>query len=148
MNAFNSVGPWWEKREDEPNIEPYVERVRDDGEGSLRVGEALTFREDMYNMAFVLQVKSMYKDACEAENDENEERIKRAKINLLGEEPNIPEVADFEEEEVVEEPGEEESTFNPEFGLSLYLVVTPITKLIRCYKVWKYGEELVQEMEL
>ena len=148
MNAFNAVGNWWEKREDEPNIEPYVERVRDDGEGALRVGEALTFREDMYNMAFVLQVKSMYKDACEAEDKENEERIKRAKINLLGEEPNIPEVADFEEEDVVEEAGEEETTYDDEFGLSQYLVVIPINKLLRWYKVWKYGEEEVQEMEL
>ena len=140
MNAFNSVGPWWEKREDEPNIEPYVDRVRDDGEGSLRVGEPLTFREDMYNMAYVLQVKSMYKDACKEEDEQNEERIERAKINLLGEEPIKPEVADFEEEEVVEEAQEEEYTINEDFGISQYLVVKPFIKLSRCYQVLKYGE--------
>ena len=129
MNAFNSVEPWWVKREDEPNIEPYVERAREDGEGSLRVGEPLTFREDMYNMAYVLQAKSMYKDACKAEDDENEERINRAKINLLGEEPCIPEVKEFEEEEVVEEGEAEEFPFNDEFGLSQYLVIIPFIKL-------------------
>ena len=123
MNAFNSVGPWWEKREDEPNIEPYVDRVRDDGEGSLRVGEPLTFREDMYNMAYVLQVKSMYSQACKTEDDENEERIERAKINLLGEEPSFPVVEDFVEEDVVEEAQEEEYTYNEDFGISHYLVV-------------------------
>ena len=123
MNAFNSVGPWWEKREDEPNIEPYVDRVRDDGEGSLRVGEPLTFREDMYNMAYVLQVKSMYSQACKTEDDENEERIERAKINLLGEEPSFPVVEDFVEEDVVEEAQEEEDTYNEDFGISHYLVV-------------------------
>ena len=147
MNAFNSVGPWWEKREDEPNIEPYVDRVRDDGEGSLRVGEPLTFREDMYNMAYVLQVKSMYKDACKEKDDENEERIERAKINLLGEEPIKPEVADFEEEEVVEEAQEEEYTINEDFGISQYLVVKPFIILSRCYQVLKYGEQHVKEME-
>ena len=145
MNAFNSVEPWWEKREDEPNIEPYVERTRDDGEGSLRVGQALTFREDMYNMAYVLQVKRMYNDACEAENEENEKRINRAKINLLGEEPK--EVEEFEEEDVPEEAGEDEDFFGKEFGISQYLVVIPFLKLHRCYKVWKYGEEHVKEEE-
>ena len=123
MNAFNSVGPWWEKREDEPNIDPYVDRVRDDGEGSLRVGEPLTFREDMYNMAYVLQVKSMYSQACKDEDDVKEERIERAKINLLGEEPCFPVVEEFEEEKVVEEGQEEEDTYNEDFGISQYLLV-------------------------
>ena len=142
MNAFNSVGPWWEKREDEPNIQPYVERVRDDGEGSLRVGEALTFREDMYNMAYVLQVKSMYKDACEAENEELENRLERAKINLFGDEPKYPPVKEFEEEEPVEE-GEAGEEYHADFGISQYLVLIPFTKLVRCYKVMKHGEQQV-----
>ena len=108
MNAFNAVGPWWEKREDEPNIEQYVDRVRDNGEGSLRIGEPLTFTEDMYNLVYVSLVKSMYKDACIAENEEEEERIRRVKIKLLGKEPNEPVVEDFVEEEIVEEAGEYE----------------------------------------
>ena len=67
-------------------------------------------------MAYVLQVKRMYNDACEAENEENEKRINRAKINLLGEEPK--EVEEFEEEDVPEEAGEEEDFFGTEFGIS------------------------------
>ena len=82
----------------------------------------------------------MYKDACKEEDDVKEERIERAKINLLGEEPIKPEVADFEEEEVVEEAQEEEYTINEDFGISQYLVVKPFIKLSRCYQVLKYGE--------
>ena len=118
MNAFNSVGPWWEKREDEPNITPYVDRGRDDGEGSLRVGEPLTFREDMYNMAYVLQVKSMYKDACKKENDELDYRLERAKINLFGDEPKFPPVEEFEEEDPVEEGEVGGEEYHADFGIS------------------------------
>jgi hypothetical protein len=82
----------------------------------------------------------MYKDACKAEKDENEERIERAKINLLGEEPRVPVVQEFVEEEVVEEPEEEETTYDADFGISQYLVVIPFNKLCRCYEVFKYGE--------
>ena len=51
-NAFTRAY-WWEKRESEPNIKEYKDRERHDGEGNLRIGEPLTFREDMYNLCFV-----------------------------------------------------------------------------------------------
>ena len=50
-----------------------------------------------------------------------------------------------EEEEAVED--EEEYESDDDFGLSQMLVIKPLFALIRKYKVWKHGEEAVQEME-
>ena len=54
------------KDEPEPLLESYLEREREDGEGEHRVGEFLTFREDMYNLCFISQVRRIYKEKCEA----------------------------------------------------------------------------------
>ena len=51
-NAFTRAC-WWEKRESEPNITEYKDKERNDGEGNLRIGEPLEFREDMYNLCFI-----------------------------------------------------------------------------------------------
>ena len=50
-------GEWWKEELPEPGIDAYVDRGRPDGEGPLRIGETLTFREDMYNLCFIAQVK-------------------------------------------------------------------------------------------
>ena len=49
------------------------------------------------------------------------------------------------EDEVAEE--EEVDEGSNDFGISQYLIIKPLFAQIRKYKVWKYGEEAVQEME-
>ena len=103
-NSFNTEN-WWLQREDEPDIQEYKERARSDGEGSLRIGEAMTFREDMYNLCFVAQVKLMYKEACEAEDQELETKMQLVRTKVYGEEPAT--VEDVEEEWPPEEDEEQ-----------------------------------------
>ena len=63
-------GQWWIPDIPEPGIDPYVERERSDGDGNLRIGTALTFREDMYNLCFIAQVKQMYTQHCDEQGAE------------------------------------------------------------------------------
>ena len=44
--------------------EPYVERNRGSGLGPLRIGMPLTFKEDIYSLLFIANVKGEYKDQC------------------------------------------------------------------------------------
>ena len=57
----------------------------------------------MYNLCFVAQVKTMYKEKCEEEDEIEEERKQRAGIKVFGEEPPQAESIEFEEEIVQEE---------------------------------------------
>ena len=52
----------------------------------------------MYNLCFIAQVKTMYKEKCEEEAEIEEERKKRARIKVFGEEPPQAESLEFEEE--------------------------------------------------
>ena len=52
----------------------------------------------MYNLCFVAQVKTMYKEKCEEEDEIEEERKQRAGIKVFGEEPPQAESIEFEEE--------------------------------------------------
>ena len=44
---------------------PYVTRCREKGEGYIRIGRSLDFREDMYSLLFIAYVKDEYKNKCE-----------------------------------------------------------------------------------
>ena len=46
------------------DIEPYVTRFRDIGDGQLRLGTSFHFREDMYSLLFIGQVKPEYYEQC------------------------------------------------------------------------------------
>ena len=89
---------------------------RHDGEGTLRIGEPLTFREDMYNLAFITQVKKMYKESCDGQQEEDDAKIARVKVKIFGAEPVPPE--DPEDDEVNAEPEDAEDDSRYEFGLS------------------------------
>ena len=43
----------------------YIDQPRDAGEGQVRIGKSMTFREDMYNICFVSMVEKLYIDHCE-----------------------------------------------------------------------------------
>ena len=104
----------------------------------------MTFREDMYNLAFVTQAKMMYQEDCDAQQEEDDAKLHRIKVKIFGAEP-AP--AQEPEDDVINEEleeGEDESRY--EFGLTL-LITKPYEKIARCYKVWRYGEEYVAEME-
>ena len=55
----------------------------------------------MYNLCFVAQVKTMYKESCEAEDEDLKDRKKRAGIIMFGDEP--PQVDKIVEEDPVGE---------------------------------------------
>ena len=55
----------------------------------------------MYNLCFVAQVKTMYRDCCEAEDEDLKDRKKRAGIIMFGDEP--PQVDEIVEEDPVGE---------------------------------------------
>ena len=57
----------------------------------------------MYNLCFVAQVKTMYRESCEAEDEDLKDRKKRAEIRMFGNEP--PQNDEFEEEEPPQEDG-------------------------------------------
>ena len=52
----------------------------------------------MYNLCYIAQVKTMYKLKCEEEDEIKEERKKRARIKVFGEEPPQAEPIEFEKE--------------------------------------------------
>ena len=43
---------------------------REPGQGALRIGEKLDFREDMYSLLFISLVRSQYKDWCDNADEE------------------------------------------------------------------------------
>ena len=93
----------------------------------------------MYNLCFVAQVKTMYKECCEAEDEDLKDRKKRAGIIMFGDEP--PQVDKFEEEDpVCEDEDEQDDKDTPAFGISEYLIFIPYTKLKAIYIKWRYGE--------
>ena len=55
----------------------------------------------MYNLCFVAQVKTMYRESCEAEDEDLKDRKKRAGIIMFGDEP--PQVDKIVEEDPVGE---------------------------------------------
>ena len=77
----------------------------------------------MYNLCFVAQVKTMYKESCAAEDDDLKDRKKRASIIMFGDEP--PQVDKFEEEDPVCEDEGEAPNNTPAFGISEYLIFIP-----------------------
>ena len=83
---------------------PYEKIERADGEGSLRIGKSLTFREDMYNLCFIAQVKTMYRESCEEKDQRLQDRLKQTQIQVLGDMP--PTAPVIKEEDPVEEEEE------------------------------------------
>ena len=58
------------------------------GEGKVRIGSSISFREDLYNLCFVSQAKSIYRENC-IENEANREyNLHKVRTKLLGEEPH------------------------------------------------------------
>ena len=53
-----------QKDSENAEIEPYRTRFRDIGEGELRLGKSFRFREDMYSLLFIGQVKPEYYEQC------------------------------------------------------------------------------------
>ena len=84
----------------------------------------------------------MYKEKCEEEAEIEEERKKRARIKVFGEEPPQAESLEFEEEIKQEEEYEPPA----DFGLSNYLIAKPCLWLLDKYKAWKYTQEVYEEM--
>ena len=53
-----------EKAKLPPPLQPYVKRERFHGTGPLRIGQVFTFREDIYSLLFIANVRSDFKDQC------------------------------------------------------------------------------------
>lgn len=51
-------------------MQGYREMRREPGQGPLRVGEKLDFREDMYSLLFISLVRSEYKEWCDNADEE------------------------------------------------------------------------------
>ena len=61
----------------------------------------MTFREDMYNLAFVTQAKKMYLESCDTQQEEDDARLKRVKVKIFGAEPEPAQ--EPEDDEIKEE---------------------------------------------
>ena len=100
----------------------------------------------MYNLAFISQVKTRYKNACLEIQRKEEEKLHRVRVKAFGKEP-LPhdEYQDFEEEKPVfyatkdeEEDKEEEDGWT---GLTDYMFKVPILYCMERFKRWQMGEE-------
>ena len=79
------------------NIEPHIsysDQRREPGQGPLRVGEKLDFREDMYSLLFISLVQSYYKDWCDEQDEKKTEELDKVIAKVLKED-----VEDEEEDE-------------------------------------------------
>ena len=77
-----------------------MEKERLVGEGKVRIGSSISFREDLYNLCFVSQAKSIYRESCIEIEENREHNLHKVRAKLFGDEPPAPE--DFEEENLVE----------------------------------------------
>ena len=53
-----------EKAKGPPPLMPYKDRERFYGTGPLRIGKPFTFKEDIYSLLFIANVRREYKDQC------------------------------------------------------------------------------------
>ena len=90
----------------------------------MRVGTSLTFREDMYNLAFISQVKSIYKESCESILEKSEFRRDKVKIKAFGAEPKVS--TDFEEDEVDYGEVSEQEGQDDWYGFTYYAFRRPL----------------------
>ena len=59
---------------------------REPGQGPLRVGEKLDFREDMYSLLFISLVHSEYKEWCDNADEEKSKQLEQVIAKVLNEE--------------------------------------------------------------
>ena len=88
------------------------------------MGTSLTFREDMYNLAFISQVKSIYKESCESILENSESRRDKVKIKAFGAEPKVS--TDFEEDNVDYDEVSEEEEIEEWNGFTYYAFRMPL----------------------
>ena len=64
-------------------LEGYCQRERQPGQGPLRIGEkAFEFREDMYSLSYISLTRPMYREACEAAEEEHERKLEKVLQSL------------------------------------------------------------------
>ena len=100
----------------------------------------------MYNLAFISQVKTRYKNACLDIQRKEEEKLHRVRVKAFGKEP-LPhdEYQEFEEEKAVyyatKDEEEEEEEGQEWTGLTHYMFSVPIGYCMQRFNRWRIGED-------
>ena len=67
----------------------YRNQRREPGQGPLRLGTKLDFREDMYSLLYISLVHPVYKDWCDNEADKKEKDLDEVIAKVLKEEQEV-----------------------------------------------------------
>ena len=84
------------KFEDLEQMTGYRNQRREPGQGPLRIGTKLDFREDMYSLLYISLVHPVYKDWCDEEADKKDKELDEVIAKVLNEEQEVEEEDDSE----------------------------------------------------